>query len=66
VSVRAWVVLLLILANLGYFAWSRGELAIFGIEPARFSESEPQRVAQQIRPQLLKILKDEPAGAPKP
>jgi hypothetical protein len=60
---RALVVLLL-LANLLYFAWSRGGLAMFGTVPAQLSQGEPERLAQQVRPQLLKILKDE--AAPKP
>ncbi|VTU39022.1 hypothetical protein H6CHR_05368 [Variovorax sp. PBL-H6] len=60
---RALVVLLL-MANLLYFAWARGGLAMFGIVPARLSQSEPERLAQQIRPQLLQIRKEEsPAPA---
>ena len=57
------LVVLLVVANLGYFAWTRGGLAVFGTEPARFSEREPQRLTQQVRPQMLQIRKDEP---PKP
>ncbi|MDL9999093.1 sporulation protein [Variovorax sp. J22P240] len=57
------LVVVLLLANLGYFAWTRGGLAVFGTEPARFSEREPQRLTQQVRPQMLQIRKDEP---PKP
>jgi hypothetical protein len=60
------LVLLLLLANAGYFAWTRGGLAIFGTAPARFSETEPERLAQQLRPQLLQIRKDEAPAAPKP
>lgn len=56
-----WVVLILLVANLGFYAWSRGALAMFGTEPARFSETEPQRLQQQVRPQLLQIRKAEPA-----
>ncbi|MDM0106001.1 sporulation protein [Variovorax sp. J22R24] len=57
------LVVVLLLANLGYFAWTRGGLAVFGTEPARFSEREPQRLTQQVRPQMLQIRKVE---APKP
>jgi len=57
------LVVLLVVANLGYFAWTRGGLAVFGTEPARFSEREPQRLTQQVRPQMLQIRQDEP---PKP
>ena len=60
---RALVILLLV-ANVLYFAWSRGGLAMFGTVPAQLSQGEPERLTQQIRPQLLKILKDE--AAPKP
>lgn len=56
-----WAVLLLLVANLGYCAWSRGAFALFGAEPARFSETEPQRLQQQVRPQMLQIRKLEPA-----
>lgn len=49
------VVIALVLANLGYFAWTRGALAVIGAQPARFGETEPQRLQQQIRPELLQI-----------
>lgn len=62
---RALVVLLL-LANLLYFAWTRGGLALFGSVPARLSQSEPERLTQQVRPQLLQIRKDESAAPAKP
>ena len=41
-------VLVLLLANAGYYAWSQGLLLEWGLAPA--SQSEPQRLAQQIRP----------------
>lgn len=53
---RAWVVVL-VLANVGYFAWSRGALAVFGTVPSRFSETEPQRLQRQILPEALEIRK---------
>ncbi|MGH8820650.1 MAG: SPOR domain-containing protein [Rhodoferax sp.] len=61
--------LLLVLANGAYFAWSHDLLRAAGMGPA--SESEPQRVAQQIQPQELQILKVVPspvvaASAPAP
>ena len=58
-----WLVGALVLANLVYFAWSRGGLALFGTEPAQFSETEPQRLAQQVRPQMLSI---KPLDGPRP
>ena len=47
-------VLLLLLANCAYFAWSQGLLADWGFAPVQ--QSEPQRVQQQIKPQSLRIL----------
>ena len=51
------VAVLLVLANAGYFAWSQGAFSAFGLQPARFSEREPHRVEQQVRPELLQIRK---------
>jgi hypothetical protein len=47
-------VLLLVLANAAYAAWSQGFLAAWGI--ASPQQSEPQRLEQQIKPQVLRIL----------
>lgn len=47
-------VLLLVLANAGYYAWWHGLLAAYGFAPT--SQSEPQRLAQQIKPEALRIL----------
>jgi hypothetical protein len=55
------LVLLLTLANAGYWAWSQGLLASYGWAPA--SASEPQRLQQQLRPEALQLL-DSGAGAP--
>lgn len=46
--------LLLVLGNAGYFAWTRGLLADYGFAPA--SQAEPQRLAQQIHPEALRLL----------
>ena len=48
------IVLLLLLANGAYFAWAQGLLAAWGVAPAQ--QSEPQRLAQQIRPEAVRIL----------
>ncbi|MGH6641040.1 MAG: SPOR domain-containing protein [Polaromonas sp.] len=48
------LVLALLLANAGYFAWTQGLLADYGFAPA--SQSEPQRLAQQIRPEAMRLL----------
>ena len=47
------LVLLLVLANAGYFAWTRGALAALGFAP--ITQSEPQRIGQQIRPGALRL-----------
>jgi hypothetical protein len=48
------IVLLLLLANAAYFAWSQGVLAAWGLAPAQ--QAEPQRLEQQIKPQAVRIL----------
>ncbi len=52
-------VLLLVLANAAYFVWSQGVLAPWGLAPAQ--QSEPQRMQQQIKPQLVRVLGSEEA-----
>jgi hypothetical protein len=48
------LLLALLLANAGYFAWTRGLLAAYGFAPA--AQSEPQRLTQQIRPEAMRLL----------
>ena len=47
-------VLVLVLANGLYFAWSQGLLQTFGVAPTQ--QSEPQRLGQLIRPEALRLL----------
>jgi len=47
-------VIALLLANAGYCAWSQGWLRSWGLAPVE--QSEPHRLAQQIRPETLRIL----------
>lgn len=49
-----FLVLVLLLANAGYFAWSQGLLQTWGLAPAQ--QGEPQRLQQQIQPEALRIL----------
>ena len=49
-----WLVLVLLLANAGYLAWSQHWLTGLGLAPA--TESEPQRLGQQIEPEALRVL----------
>jgi hypothetical protein len=44
----------LLLANAAYFAWSQQLLTGLGVGPA--SQREPQRVAQQVAPDALRLL----------
>lgn len=55
------LVLLLLLANLAFFAWSQGYLRVLGFGPAQ--QSEPQRLTQQLRPQALRVLREGPPTA---
>ena len=46
--------LFLILVNGVYFAWSQGLLYAYGFAP--LSQSEPNRLAEQIRPEAIHVL----------
>ena len=48
------LVLALLLANAGYFAWTQGLLADYGFAP--IAQAEPQRLSQQIRPEAMRLL----------
>lgn len=50
-------VLLLVLLNAAYYAWSHGLLRAYGWAPSE--QSEPQRLEQQLRPQAIRILPPE-------
>jgi hypothetical protein len=45
--------LLLVLANLLFWAWSSGSLKIFGWVPN--DPREPQRVDEQLRPEVIQL-----------
>jgi hypothetical protein len=47
-------VLLLVLANGAYYAWTQGMLRPYGWAPV--GQSEPQRLSQQIRPEAIRVL----------
>ncbi len=51
--------LVLLLANALYFTWAQGLLAPYGWRPA--PQSEPERLAQQVQPDLLQVLDAETA-----
>jgi hypothetical protein len=54
-------VIVLLLANAGYYAWSQGHLAEWGLAPA--PQGEPQRLQQQIRPEAVRLA-GEPVRPP--
>ncbi len=56
--------LLLLLANAGYYAWSHGALRALGLAPVQ--QSEPQRLEQQIQPQSIRILRADEARRAEP
>ncbi|MBY0454391.1 MAG: SPOR domain-containing protein [Burkholderiaceae bacterium] len=60
------IVLALVLANAGYYAWSHHLLRDLRIGPTE--EAEPQRMAQQIRPDVLRVIRVnvEPPPTPVP
>lgn len=55
------LVVLLVLANLGFWAWSTGALEIVGLAPVR--ERDPARLAQQVRPDAVRVLARAEAAA---
>ena len=48
------LILVLVLANTAYFAWSQGLLRVWGLAPA--PQSEPQRVGRQIQPEAVRLV----------
>lgn len=54
------IVLLLVLANGLYFAWSQGYLRPYGYGPQ--SQAEPQRVQRQLRPADMQVLNAQEAA----
>jgi hypothetical protein len=49
-----FLVLLLLLANGAYFAWSQGLLASLGFAPPQ--QTEPQRLQAQVKPDAIRLL----------
>ena len=56
-----WAIILLVLANVGYFAWTHGHLDGLGLAPVE--QREPQRLTQQVAPEVLRLLNG-PKGTP--
>jgi hypothetical protein len=47
-------VLVLLLANAGFYAWSQGLLMAWGLGPSQ--QAEPQRLQQQVRPEAVQVI----------
>ena len=63
---RALVLALLVLANLGFFAWRHGWLDRLPV-PSPHADREPERLARQVRPETIRIIAPGtalPASAP--
>jgi SPOR domain len=58
-----WALILLVVANVGYFAWSHGHLDGLGLAPVE--QREPQRLTKQVAPEMLRLLNG-PKGIPDP
>ena len=56
------LVIALLLANAGYYAWSQQLLASWGLAPAQ--QAEPERLAQQIRPEAFLHIAPTHSAAP--
>lgn len=59
-----FALLVLVVINMGYFAWSHGWMRSLGWAPG--NQSEPQRVHQQVRPDALVLPPVVPAPAAAP
>ena len=60
------LILLLLLANATYLAWSQHWLADLGAWAAPARQHEPARAAQQIKPELVTLLDSAPPPPPPP
>lgn len=58
------LVVLLLLANGGYYAWSQGLLRPWGLAPS--TQAEPERLQRQLQPQALRLLPAASAPAQPP
>lgn len=55
------VTLVLLMANLAYFAWTQGYLADLGLAPV--VQREPERIKSQVQPDMLRLLNGTDKGA---
>lgn len=53
------IVILLLLANAAYYAWSHGHLVVLGLAPV--PQTEPGRMTGQIKPEALRVVSNNEA-----
>ena len=58
------LVVLLLVANVAWFAWSQGWLRVFGLAPT--VQAEPERLERQVRPESLTLRPLDAASAAAP
>ena len=56
------LVLVLLLGNVGFFAWSQGFLAVYGWAPVQ--QSEPQRLQRQLQPEAIELVQERLVNVP--
>ena len=56
-----WILALVVVANLLFLAWSQHWLAPLGLGPV--SQSEPQRLSQQMHPEAIVLRPARPAAS---
>lgn len=59
-----FALLVLLVANAGYLAWSQGWMATLGWMPE--AQTEPYRLKQQVRPDVLSVVPTPPAATAPP
>lgn len=52
-----FLVLVLVLANAGYFVWTRADPRVHGFGP--IPQTEPEHVKQQLHPEMLRLMSKE-------
>lgn len=58
-----WLAVLLIVANLGFCAWTRGGFGESLPPPPGAAQRDPERLRQQVRPESIVVLSPKAASA---
>jgi hypothetical protein len=59
-----FLIVILLLANGLYYVWTQGHLAILGLAPV--TQTEPERMATQIKPDAIRLLSSNEVGRIEP